>query len=148
MEVSVITEMISHLEFLGYEITKKEGEPPMFYLRHSDRTSIVISEDYPGYSFRTFMSVRAEVKNRHSKYLEFINQLNSRSIVARFHYRENLNLVASSWFPNNYEKTTFGRFMDCWNNDTTEMIAEIGSSKEFSESLFPYIERDFNLKDR
>lgn len=140
MEISAITEIMSHLEFLGYELTNKKGEPPMFYLRHSHRTSLVISQDYPGYSFTTYMSVRAEVKNRHSKYLEFINQLNSRSIVARFHYSENLNLVASSWFPNYYEKTTFGSFMDCWNKDTTEMITEIGSLKEFSKSLFPFID--------
>lgn len=124
----VLAEMRSHLELLGYGITV-EGD--LIIVQRSDKPSFGLWSSSAGIMFMCLFDVRPEgVSTDLAGFMKFLNSANLGSEISRFYWDEDVadpKLRGEAWFPNWYEKKTFGRFLDVWLEEIGD-VAKRGKS--------------------
>ena len=119
MADSVLDSMASHLEFLGYEITK-DPEKKAFRAKHPRHPSLSVREFGGGILFTTLWGGNETAKSDAAGFLRAINALNEKAVVARFysdHDDSDLGFHVEAWQPSLYDKAKFGEFLDVLQHD-------------------------------
>ena len=125
MANTTIESMITHLEFLGYTITRDEEDESAFAI-HESQYNKSISEIAGGVLFRTEFISNNKAKEETTKYLESINEMNVNALVIRalgYEYDGELSLHIEAWYPNQYDRVNFGNFIDAVNRDCRNLLS-------------------------
>ncbi|MCS7010573.1 MAG: hypothetical protein NZL98_04340, partial [Anaerolineales bacterium] len=56
-------------------------------------------------------------KRNKLSYLELINSLNAKAAIARFYADEDFDFFIEAWYPNYYDRTGFGAFLETLDRD-------------------------------
>jgi hypothetical protein len=122
IEASFIDNIISHLEFLGYKIERKEG---WFRCHHERKKTFILSNHYGGILLSAWYQSNDFARNNSGDFLLYINQLNRKAIVSRVFMGDEGSLNFDAWYPDSYDKEQFGLFMDLWDYDTAELLVKL-----------------------
>lgn len=113
--MDILEQIKSHVEFLGYDVTVEEERGRA---KHPERWNIVYREFKGGILFQTYFGVSDYGKSNKEEFFNFLNLMNQGAVVVRFYADDDFDLVMEAWLPSGYEKQTFGRFVEQWDNDT------------------------------
>ena len=108
-------QLISHLQFLGYEVTEKESN--RLFARHSSKFNFIVKSFRGGLLLTSFVGCEDAAKSDRAGYLEFINAANSEANLVRYFCDSDSDLVIEGWYCVGYDQVDFGRFMDSWDDD-------------------------------
>jgi hypothetical protein len=115
MSAGTLDQMAEHLQFLGYEIAR-EGE--LILAKHPRKLNIVMKPFGDGVLIASIFACADEAKRDRQGYLDMINTLNARAVLARFYADEDSDLRMEAWHPNAYDRHTFSAFMELWDHDS------------------------------
>jgi len=122
----VMEQIIMHLEFLGYEITRN-GERTV--AKHPSKFNIALLPLAGGILLTSIFGGNENAQRDKFGYLEMINTLNAKAVIARFYADEDLDLFMEAWYPNYYDRTEFGAFLETWDRDC--MILATSQAREY-----------------
>lgn len=108
----------AHLEFLGYTV---ETASESLVAKHSEKFRITIRELAGGMLLTGYVDIGERKKDR-LKALELVNRLNTEATVARAYLNKDGYVVFEGWL-SGYEKSTFARYLESWDEDTRRHIA-------------------------
>ncbi|MDR3557279.1 MAG: hypothetical protein P4L55_21190 [Syntrophobacteraceae bacterium] len=134
MDNSFIEQIVSHLEFLGYEVhvTYSEGDKVEFVsAKHPYRSNILFRPYLDGFLFQLFYATHESTKDRYDEFLDYVNNLNKCASIARMYCDDNRDLVIEAWLSPIYDKVAFGRFIDAWDNDARVNLAKDNRTSGF-----------------
>ncbi|HHS97095.1 MAG TPA: hypothetical protein ENK08_04240 [Chloroflexi bacterium] len=124
--MSVVGQVVEHLEYLGYEV-EQDGE--VYRARHTSKWDLVVRDYKGGVLIVTWLGTNEYAKQERLEYLEFINGLNGKAAVARFYADEDMDLVMEAFFGGEYDRVRFGEFMESWDEDTGMKLVLSGAEK-------------------
>jgi hypothetical protein len=111
----IIDQITNHLEFLGYEITRREND--VFYAKHTSYFNLIFKEYSYGVLFTAFLGLNAAAKSRLPEVYPRLNAFNRSARVCRAYLDKDMDMAVESCFPIFYEKVAFSNFMDTVNGD-------------------------------
>ncbi|HSH01499.1 MAG TPA: hypothetical protein VLL52_03200 [Anaerolineae bacterium] len=114
-ELTLRQQIELHLEFLGYEIRHEEK---MSRAIHPRRWNLGVRDYKGGILFSSFLRSNDWAKSNQGDYVQFINGVNQKVALARFYVDDDGDFVMEAWWVGGYDRTTFGRFMEQWQEDT------------------------------
>ncbi|MHB1296552.1 MAG: hypothetical protein ACYC4R_16360 [Anaerolineae bacterium] len=109
-----LNKIVTHLEFLGFEISHT-GE--ITRATHPKRLNLAIRPLAGGILITAIFGCSATAKRDRRGYMELINGWNNGAAVARFYADKDSDLFLEAWYPDNYDRAAFGTFMDAWEHD-------------------------------
>jgi hypothetical protein len=110
-----LDQIAGHLEFLGYAISADdEGR---VVARHPSKPNLVVRDYRGGCLLTAYFTAGAAAGEDRAGYLDVINSLNSPATVARFYADDDDDLAAEAFYNLPYDRASFGRFMDLWDQD-------------------------------
>jgi hypothetical protein len=114
-------EVAKHLEFLGYQVTRK---PDRLEAAHDQHVNLGVQGLKGGTLLIAFLATEDAAKDpaRRGEILELVNGFNKNSTLVIFFLDADGDLGASAWQPGGYDKATFGALIDRWNIDIREAI--------------------------
>jgi hypothetical protein len=112
---AVLDEVKNHLEFLGYQVEEKTDTDGIYGASHDTHWNFLFSEKLDGIFFRSFVTPKESADE--DELLEFVNDLHTKAVVARFYIDSDGDLAIESWWPNIYEKNAFVNFVNAWHHD-------------------------------
>jgi len=112
---TIIDQICSHLEFLGYEIIK--GESGAIGAKHKSHFNLLFREFGFGILFTAFFGINSQGKNNKGNLLERVNAFNRAARVCRCYLDQDKDLTIEAYIPSTYEKAAFGTFIETLNND-------------------------------
>lgn len=127
----ILEKMAEHLEFLGYRITKKESD---VFAVHPKRLNIWMRPGSGGFFLQGMYKVGEEAERDRNRFLEAINELNSKSVVVRFWTERDdkePSLIMDTWLPRSYDKVYFGTIVDAWHHDTGTVLFQSDNMERF-----------------
>jgi hypothetical protein len=117
---NVIDGICSHLEYLGYKVTKTED---VVTAEGAGIPHIVnIYEKLAGILFTSSYSTSENSKNNRLSYLEWVNVINRKSDLVTALAGEHDALTFAGWFPKIYDKQLFGGFFNIFCNDINKAL--------------------------
>ena len=126
---STTEQMISHLEFLGYQTERVEKN---VIEKHQKNVNILLQELKGGVLFSSFFDTQEAAKRDMAEYLTWINDLNRRTLLLRFYANADFDkLIMESWYPSLYDKSNFGLFMDLFNGNIALLFTDEKEAKKF-----------------
>lgn len=124
-------EMQNHLEFLGYEVSVKDGS---ILAMHEERPSFQIRSASGGALLLSYWKSNDYARAHRAEFLELVNDFNSNATTATFYIDNDGDLGFSGWFNGEYEKTRFAHFLDRWNRDWADLVQrDLGRAQKFLE---------------
>jgi len=115
MSTGTLDRIVEHLQFIGYE-TVPLGE--VILAKHPRKPNIALTPlRGSGILITALFNCTDEAKWDRSGYLDTINALNTRAVLARFFADNDSNLRIDAWYPDAYDRHTFSTFMDLWDRD-------------------------------
>lgn len=112
----------NHLEFLGYTIEEKglphkdeTHEQRIFFAKSSSsKTSLFVTYTLSaGFSFITSFVTKPTLANNELDFLNTLNKMTAESYLVSFvSSRDFKNVFLLAWYPDYYEKKTFGNFLE------------------------------------
>jgi hypothetical protein len=117
----------THLEFLGYGIEHREKS---IAANHPRKPNIQLQYIFGGVLHSTFWGMKSEDQLPRRDLLEYVNDLNANAAICRFYVDKDGDLMIEAWHPERYERTEYGRFLDLWNSDMQDFIAD-ARTKEY-----------------
>jgi len=121
MDKPFLEPFTDHLDFLGYEVERKEGWSKAL---HERRMNIFFKEYNGGILLTGSYTSDDFAKGNRGDYLNFINMLNRRALVARIYADDEGSICFDAWFSGIYDKKQFGMFMDSWHYDKGELLSK------------------------
>jgi len=112
---TVLDQIISHLEFLGYEIEQREGG--IIKANHQLHANFLFHLFGFGFMAKAMYGVNTLGKSHRSDFLERLNAYNGLARVSRAYVDKDFDLAVEAVFPNYYDKAAFGTFMESYNDD-------------------------------
>jgi hypothetical protein len=112
---AIIDQVTNHLEFLGYEITRRENE--VFYAKHISFFNLIFKEYPYGVLFTAFLGLNSSGKSHLAEVYPRLNAFNRSARVCRAYLDKDMDMAVESCFPIYYEKIAFGNFMETVNGD-------------------------------
>jgi hypothetical protein len=129
MSAEFFKPFINHLEFLGYEIKKNENsnnnkdKEEYFKARHERYGSVFFKRYLGGLLFIQYYRINKYAQTERSEFLEFLNELNSKAYLVTYSCLSDEDAVRmDAVYFGSYEKTVFGKFLNCWQFDTDDRI--------------------------
>jgi hypothetical protein len=125
MANSAVDQIKVHLEFLGYKITERdvsEDKNPFFFFKHAAKPNLSIRSYRGGVLLTTLYKGNETAQKERQGYLTFINSANAGASVTRCYTDEEANFIIESWYPENYERASFGVFLELWDSDTEKSL--------------------------
>lgn len=129
-----IDQIISHLEFLGYEVKVNEPNKDgvvVVAAMHPQKSNFLFRPYLAGFLFQLWYSTNESTKERRTDFLEYINNLNKCASTTRAYCNDDMDLVIEAWLPEKYEKVSFGQFLESWDNDTRAKLADDARTDSF-----------------
>ena len=125
-------DILSHLEFLGYEIESNDATP-MTLAKHKNRSNVLMSTMEVGTSFLSIYKLdQQKVQKDYLSALELVNRLNNQSIFVSFSLaNDSSSLLCSALYMGNYRKQEFADFIDLYESDIQARLA----SEKYLEDL-------------
>jgi hypothetical protein len=121
-----LDEILTHMEFLGYEIEKKEEG--QFVARHESNGNIIGRPYQGGVLFQQYWVLNKYNSANRSECLEAINDLNSGANVSTYVISTDSDgdtlLRMDACYFGLYDKKTFGVFLESYNTDTAGRLAQ------------------------
>ncbi len=117
MSENLLAQVSTHLSFLGYEVSC-DDEDQIYRAIHPVRTNFLFWKYRGGILLTSFYKSTRTAQTEYAGYLNQINTLNQEAAVCRFLADKENDLRLEAWFPGNYDKTTFGIFMESWHGDS------------------------------
>lgn len=115
MAEGLLDEAVSHLEFLGYTITRNEDST---WARHSVKLNILLKVFRGGLLMTSFLRADETAKTDRPGFLDFVNKLNEQAAVTRFYADSDGDLAMETWYPEGaYERIRFGHFLSLRESD-------------------------------
>ncbi len=111
---SILEQVVTHLEFLGYQITREEK---FVRAKHEKNLNLVVQSFNSGVLFTAFLSSNDLAKRDMLGFLECANTMNQKALIPRFYKDKDGDLVIEAWYPHIYDRGQFGLFMEQLNND-------------------------------
>lgn len=112
---TVIDQICTHLEFLGYETNKTDSGT--IRATHKSYFNIIFKEYGYGVLFSAFFSSNPTAKSDRKGFLESVNSFNRIARVSRCYIDKDEDIAFEACMPSNYEKASFGTFMEIFNSD-------------------------------
>ncbi len=109
MIADTIEQMTTHLEFLGYEVSR-DGD--LTKARHPRRFNMVVRPLAGGVLFTAIFGASDNATRDRLGYLEMINALNANAGIARFYADKDADLFIEAWHPDYYDRADFGVFLE------------------------------------
>ena len=121
-----LSNLVKHLEFLGYDISM-DGEG--MKAAHPSELNIYIQKYHGGILITASFTESKYGKNNRGEFLALINKLNERATIGRYYIdTKGGRLCIEAYYPGNYNKQTFGVFLDVFNSDRSH-LGEVGIGK-------------------
>jgi hypothetical protein len=114
----ILDQMVTHLQFLGYEV-ERDGD--IAKARHQTRVNILLRDFRGGVLLTSIFGCKDEAKSDRVSYLDFINLMNQKATVVRFYADKDSDFFMESWLPGTYDRAIFGSFLDLWDEDITRL---------------------------
>lgn len=114
MAASTVEQMGTHLEFLGYEVSRDDQ---LTKARHPRKLNFAMRPLAGGILFTAIFGCSEDAKRNRPGYLEMINSLNDKAVIARFYADKDSDFFIEAWHPDHYERAAFGAFMQVWDRD-------------------------------
>jgi hypothetical protein len=114
MTAETLNQIATHLQFLGYEVV---NEGTFTRARHANKYNFAMKPFSGGVLFTMIFQSDENAKVNRLGYLELINTLNNKATVIRFYADKDADLFMEAWYPNHYDRTEFGVFLECWDRD-------------------------------
>lgn len=118
MPATILDQVLSHLEFLGYEIEHKEG---FAAARHPRRYNMAVSEYAWGVLFRVYFGSSAEAERDKCAVYEAVNAFNLAAAVCRCYLDKDFDFAFEAVYPRVYDKVVFGTFIDAISDDLAKL---------------------------
>lgn len=124
--------VVTHLEFLGYSFTdngSKDGLIKLFATHKLKNNLFINYASSNGFVIYTIFRINQNkaIKQR-GELLEIINQANGGSYLTAFSLTEGEEpvVICGSWYPPEYNKTTFAGFLDLFEKDIAKGFSTEG----------------------
>ena len=105
---SILDEAANHFVWLGYEAKKTDDGVDIW---QSGRYSWLVRDFRGGLLFRKIFSASEAGQKDAQAMVSFANALNVEASLLRFYVDGKGNLAIESWYPNLYERRSFGRYV-------------------------------------
>lgn len=119
--IDVINGICSHLEYLGYEITRKDNMVRAEKCPSVPR-NVRLSEGSGGIIFSVSFTNSENAKSNRQGYLEWVNLINKKAALITAFIDEGDILVFAGWFPKIYDKQVFGAFFQLFRDDINKSL--------------------------
>lgn len=116
---SVLEEAQNHLEFLGYKIERAED---CVFISQPGRFSWLLKDFRGGVLFRKLFSASEAGRERPEALLAFANRINAEAAFVRAYVDAQGDLAMEAWYPNLYERRSFGHFVMALDTDLHEQL--------------------------
>ncbi len=113
-EVKSLEPVLTHLEFLGYELERKEK---IVLARHAKKLNLMVRSFAGGVLLTAILSAGPGAHRDRIGYLEMINGFNQEAAVVRFYADEDADLFLEAWYPDEYDRQAFGAFLELMERD-------------------------------
>lgn len=121
-----LKKLANHLEFLGYEL-ELDKENERYRATHDKNWNFMFGNSVGGILLRCYIGTEDDATM--DKLLKYVNDLNREAAVARFYIDDDGDFTFEGWWPREYNKATFGVFMDAWHHDGA-LMAKREESRE------------------
>ncbi len=108
----------NHLEFLGYAV---ERDGKHLSAKHPSKSNLFVRFYDKGIVLSTYYICTDTAKQTRQRLLEYVNSLNSNALAVRFFLDNDQDVNLVSFSPGDYDKLAFGRFLQYWENDFSQM---------------------------
>lgn len=116
---SVLEEARNHLQFLGYAI-EREGD--CIFVSQPGRFSWLLKDFRGGVLFRKVFSAGAGGRQDRAGLLALSNRINAEAAFVRTYVDAQGDLALECWYPNLYERRSFGHFVMALDTDLHEQL--------------------------
>lgn len=127
-------EILEHLEFLGYEIEKREidDNSQATIAKHENKSNLIMNAGTTGTSFISLYRLDPEkVKKNRLDALEMLNRMNNNSAFVKFSMPDTMqNLACCAFFDGKYNKKEFTDFIETYEADIRARLGEENYLKE------------------
>lgn len=129
MTSSVLDDMATHLEFLGYELVR---DSDWVGARHRTKLNLRLRDFAGGVLLSAVLFGNAAAKENRLDYLSFLNTMNQKAAVARFYADDDSDCTMEAWHPGLYERSKFGDFVSQWERDGERLLMAPEAQTYFS----------------
>jgi hypothetical protein len=112
---TALDQICNHLEFLGYEIDRVKEE--FILARHQKHANFALKIHGFGALAAAIYEVSEDGKRQRADFMERLNFYNNAARVCRAYLDKNSDLLIEAVFPNLYDRTAFGVFIELFNDD-------------------------------
>lgn len=121
-------EILSHLEFLGYEVRDEDINNDSFgcSLKHKNRHNLYYRlNERAGVSFSvTYIVNKEKILDHKLEVLEAVNQLNTISTLTTYAFSNEFDAVhCFAWFPLYYSKSLLANFIELMEGDINRLLS-------------------------
>jgi hypothetical protein len=109
-------QIIALLEKSEYSLTHKKS---IWLANHAIKTPFFFYDFRKGIRFFCMYNISEYAQKNRLKYLNFIDQLNQKAEIAKFHDYGDV-MVASYWMDGDCERKEFSHFLKLWDVDLSE----------------------------
>lgn len=128
MPETVQDKVSNHMEFLGFDVERQDAQ---LYAKHPSKPNIFIRFYNEGIILSTYYVCTDEAKQTPQRILDAINTLNQQALATRFFLDNDQDVNVVAFYPGDYDKLLFARFVGYWEGDFGKMTA----SSEIGEML-------------
>ncbi|HET7715643.1 MAG TPA: hypothetical protein VFK86_08440 [Bauldia sp.] len=122
-------EFKAHFEFLGY--TVEDGETSLI-ARHDEFYNVSVKSYNGGVLVITFFGTTGKAKSDRVGFFEFLNQMNSEAVAARYYEDDEGDVIVEGWYPGEYDRTRFGVFVDKF-NEISQQLSDSDIAADYLE---------------
>ena len=135
-------QIINHLEYLGYSMEISNVNNDWIMGTKSGYPFIMVKVSDDGIRVSSYYNTNQNVKSEDRQFLEYLNELNSKSGICTFYTNEDLELNFSCSYMGLYDKNRFSFFINLWEYDVTTIMDSISSTMHFlynSDEITPLV---------
>jgi len=121
-------EIVKHLEFLGYKATMDSKKIKAV---HSKYFNIFLKKFKGGILVTTYYRATKYAASHRCEFLKIINKLNREAIAGRYYLDKEGDLVIEGYYPGTYQRTSFGIFIDSFNEEQRNLAKNLKTLKLF-----------------
>lgn len=120
--------VIKHLEFLGYEVTRKDEQ---LNARHEKHSNVSLKRYAGGILLTAYYTGNAHSRANRLDFLELVNRFNTDAVAARYYVDKDGDLTVEGYYPGPYRKDLFGLFMENYNLSMGQLSEQYEQLKKF-----------------
>jgi len=119
MSVSTLDQIVTHLQFLGYDVSQQDE---VRIARHTKKANVILRPFKGGILVTALHGCKDNMKPDKAGLFRLSNLLNTNAAVARFYIDKDSDLVVEAWYPDSYEREKFSLFWESWESDSLTLL--------------------------